>query len=281
MKNQLLDTKAHFQSISHFCEIFKIKEKIFGMNQVREILRGFSHLPYENLSKIIKLNNSRDSLIYRFPEEVISDYAEYKLGGTCFSLTFLLKTVLDYYGYKTYIVMCDMKAYPNSHCTLILKYNSDEYLLDPGYLIHDPLKLINDSKIAEAQNSISLNYNPIGRKYSLWTFDGKRLKFRYSFRKVPISMKDFDKFWKDSFHWRTMHGICLSKRDENGFVYLHNHYVKKEDIKENFNEDIPEIVEKLFNIPPELVKKAEKSLKDNIFYDREMGYKVPKWAKSI
>lgn len=281
MKNQLLDTKNHFQSVSHFCKVFKIEEEIYGMNHIKEILKHFSHLPYENLSKIIKLSKMRDSLVYRFPEEVISDYAQYKVGGTCFSLTFLLKVVLDYYGYKTYIVMCDMKTSPNSHCALILKYNSDEYLLDPGYVLYNPLKLAGVSRIAAAQSPVSLNYNPISGKYSLWTFDGKRLKFRYSFRKIPISMKGFDKFWKESFHWRTMHGICLSKRDENGFVYLHNHYMKKDNFKGNFDEDISEVVKKLFDIPSELVKKAEKALKDNIFYDREMGYKIPKWAKSI
>ena len=79
-----------------------------------------------------------------------------------------------------------------------------------------------------------------------------------------------------------MHGICLSKRDETGFTYLHNHYLKREgakiNFKGNFRGEIPEVVNDLFKIPSRLVQKAEKALKNNLIYDKELGYKVPKWV---
>jgi len=80
-----------------------------------------------------------------------------------------------------------------------------------------------------------------------------------------------------------MHGICLSKRDQDRFIYLHNHYLKLESgaerFKGNVNTAIAELVQRWFDIPPEIVRRAEKALRENMYHDRELGYKVPKWLK--
>ncbi len=279
-----LNTKNHFTAAEHFLKIFGIKEQNISFKHVSEIVRQFSKLPYENLSKILKLNKKWDDFPNRLPDEIISDYDQFRLGGTCFSLTFFLKTIMDYYGYTTNIIMADMKPGENSHCALILKHNSNKYLLDPGYLIHKPLLI---SKSPGNQNlsfiPVSLIYNEENDKYSLFTFQNKNLKLRYSFRNIPTSPETFLKFWNSSFHWRTMHGICLSKRDEIGFTYLHNHYLKREGkgiaFKGKFQDEISKVVNNIFKIPPGLVQKAEKALKDNLIYDKKLRYKVPKWVK--
>ncbi|MBL7136004.1 MAG: hypothetical protein ISS81_05340 [Candidatus Marinimicrobia bacterium] len=283
INKSFLNTKNHFTAAEYFLKIFDIKEQKPSLKHVLEIIRQFSKLPYENLSKILKLNKKWDDFPNRFPEEIISDYDQFRLGGTCFSLIFFLKTILDFYEYETHIIMADMKSGKNSHCALILKYNSNEFLLDPGYLIHKPLLI---SKSPGNQNlsfiPASLVYNTENDKYSLFTFQNKNLKLRYSFRNISSFPETFLKFWNSSFHWRTMHGICLSKRDEISFTYLYNHYLKREgagiDFKGNFLDEIPEVVNNLFNIPSSLVQKAEKALKNNLIYDKELGYKVPKWV---
>ncbi len=283
INKSFLNTKNHFTAAEYFLKIFDIKEQKPSLKHVSEIIRQFSKLPYENLSKILKLNKKWDDFPNRFPEEIISDYDQFRLGGTCFSLTFFLKTIMDYYGYKTKIIMADMKSGKNSHCALILKSKSNEYLLDPGYLIHKPLLVsISPGNQNLSFIPVSLVYNEENNKYSLFTFQNKNLKLRYSFKNIPTSLETFQKFWNSSFHWRTMHGICLSKRDEIGFTYLHNHYLKREgkgiNFKGNFQDEIPEVVNNLFNIPSRLVQKAEKALKNNLIYDKELGYKVPKWV---
>jgi len=36
---------------------------------------------------------------------------------------------------------------------------------------------------------------------------------------------------------------------------------------------------KYFNIPEDVIKEAELALNENLHYDKESGYKVPKWVK--
>ncbi len=272
-----LDTRKHTQSVEHFQKMFNLDISEASLENITKILRHFARLPYENLSKIIKLNQNWDSHHFRLPEEVIDGHDRFRLGGTCFSLTFTLKSILDYFGYDCYFLMADMRSGKNTHSALVLRNNGEEFLVDPGYLLSKP------QKIDPANSSNSLIRRSGENGFSLWTPNGTEMKKRYSFIKTPTATEDFHQHWENSFHWMTMHGICLSKRDENGFVYLHNHYIKREGsdftYKGKFKEEISEIAKKYFDIPDEVVKKAEFALKENLYYDKELGYRVPKWVK--
>lgn len=275
-----LETREQSLSAAErFLEIAQIENDEPNRENLTKILRRFARLPYENLSKIIKLNRNWDQNHLRLPAEVISDHERFRLGGTCFSLTYFLKTNLDYLGYETDFLMADMHSGENTHCALILRQEGREYLIDPGYLLSSPLDLSSTNR----EQGIYLAREPEQNRFSLWTPSGRELKKRYSFTKIPTDTNRFFEHWENSFHQMTMHGICLSKRDENGFVYLHNHYIKREgnDItyKGKFREEIAEIAKKYFNIPEDVVRKAELALKENLYYDKELGYKVPKWVK--
>jgi hypothetical protein len=77
--------------------------------------------------------------------------------------------------------------------------------------------------------------------------------------------------------------ICLSKREENGFIYLHNHYLKRvtdsEHFKGNVTTDLSEIVQNWFGIPSELVRSAQNALLENLHRDKDLGFQVPRWLK--
>ena len=278
----MFETKDRDQSIGaaeHFLEIARIDQQRPDSQNLEKVLRRFSQLPYENLSKIIKLNRNREQNHLRFPAEVINDHERFRLGGTCFSLTYFLKTILDYLGYSTDFLMADMRSGDNTHCALMIQQDGKEYLVDPGYLLNRPLDLSQTSP----GNRIYLRKESEENRFSLWTPNGKEMKKRYSFNKVATESEQFFNYWENSFHLMTMHGICLSKYDENGFVYLHNHYIKREGndltFKGKFSEEISEIARKYFNIPEELVRKAELALKENLHYDKESGFRVPAWVK--
>ena len=274
-----INTASSVPAVQRFLEIARIENTDPTHENLNKILRCYAQLPYENLSKIIKLNQNWDKNHFRFPEEVITDHERFRLGGTCFSLTFFLKTILDHIGYETDFLMADMHSGENSHCALILKQDSKEFLVDPGYLLDSPL----DISSTNSDRGIYLSKKSDQDRYSLWTPGGKQMKKRYSFIKTATTDDQFFEHWGNSFHQMTMHGICLSKRDENGLVYLHNHYIKREGddlfFKGKFNEEISEITQKYFNIPEDVVKKAELALKENLHYDKESGYKVPIWVK--
>ena len=284
MKDNISGLGSYTGAVEDFKKIFGVNETDSSLNHVSSILGRFAKIPYENLSKILKLNSEMGGNPYRFPDEIIDDYHRFRLGGTCFSLTFFLKSILDYYGYKTYIVMANMGTVKDSHCALVLKYNSETYLLDPGYLLHRPL-LMSDpiNNDVNQKNPSGLLLNKEQGLYSLWTMQGAKSKMRYSFNDTPTAIGRFVELWGRSFHWRTMHGICLSRRDKEGFCYLHNHYLKREGTakseKGNFSEDIGTVVNRVFGIPVDIVEKTERALKENLFADKESGYRVPKWVK--
>ncbi len=57
----LLDHTAHHNGVECFFEFFKLQRKMPDLISLQEILLHFANLPYENLSKIMKLNNNWDS----------------------------------------------------------------------------------------------------------------------------------------------------------------------------------------------------------------------------
>lgn len=264
------DTKNHFSSADFFVTKNTLQIDRQSLAHVAKILQSFSKFPYENLSKILRLNEHWDDSPHRLPGNILDDYDRFRFGGTCFSLTYFLKTILDYYGYETDIVMMNMKAGKNLHCALILKFDSREFLLDPGYLLNQPLEI----GVADS----TLPFDPVTNTYSLWTLDGHRPKWRYSFQKKPTQIADFISFWSDSFHWKSMSGICLSKRDENGFLYIHNHYFQKigggKQYKGNFKEEISVLAEKFFGVSPKIVRRAEIAVAENLFREKELNMKV-------
>nr|MBP7885753.1 hypothetical protein [Candidatus Neomarinimicrobiota bacterium] len=100
VSSEILNTERHRDGVKYFCKLFRIESSLPSINHVTSILRKFSLLPYENISKILSLNQNWDENHFRWPQEIICDYEKYKLGGTCFSLTFFLKAILDYFGYQ-------------------------------------------------------------------------------------------------------------------------------------------------------------------------------------
>lgn len=277
MFTELLHSRQHQAGVEHFRRLFRIPDELPSLQHLGAILKAFSRLPYENLSKILKLHRTAPTnLPFRLPSEVIADHDLYRLGGTCFALTFTLKCILDYYGYQSEILMADMKFAPNSHCLLLLKYEGREYLIDPGYLIQRPLDLSQREQLI----GLRLNYDTETQRYELWTAERNQLQWRYAFQKKPVDLETFGRLWLDSFHWFTMHGICLSRRDTEGFLYIHNHYIKRitdsEYIKGHFQEDLGEVIQRYFKIEKEVYQKAQKALAENLCRDQELGYYQPR-----
>jgi len=272
-------TQPHYDAAAEFLRHFHLPAEEPSLPAIGRILAEFARLPYENLSKIIKYCRCRDVNHLRFPGELLADHQRFQLGGTCFALTFFLKTILDSRGYETFVVMADMRSGANSHCALVLNFGGRQYLLDPGYLIRRPLPL--DGTTPGDHYYFTVESDPC--RLALWTPSGRQIRKRYTFRVMPTAWQNFHQFWQDSFHWMTMHGICLSKRDADGFLYLHNHYVKREgrdmQFKGHFNEPIAELARLYFDIPPETVSAAESALRENLYSDRELGYQVPAWIK--
>lgn len=277
-----LDPTAHYDGVLCFMDFYKLRGKTPNLIFLKEILQYFTNIPYENLSKIIKLSKAWDSENkIRLPEEVIEDHISQKLGGTCFSLTFFLQAILSQNGFFSYPVMADMHAGKNIHCFLIVVLNDFKYLVDPGYLLNKPLK-INPEKHKIMQNDfiyVELRFDPNTRYFNFFTFNKNKIKWRYRFQDRPVSSEEFLQHWLASFRWNSMHRIYLTKIINNGHVFVRNNFMRKTTFngKQNFNikNNFHRAIYDVFGIDRELTEQARTTLQMNLKKERALGFWMP------
>lgn len=262
-----------------FFSFFQLQPQRASLLNLQAILAAFSHLPYENLSKIIKLNKCGDDPArLRLPEEVIDDHCRWHLGGTCFSLTYFLQAILVHAGYTCYPVMADMRAGRNVHCALIVVLEYTRYLVDPGYLLGWPLAL--DPARARLYHTefsgVELLCDNVLRNYHLYTFSRQDMKWRYCFRDQPTPMAEFLHHWQASFTRNSMHGLCLTRVRGDTLIYIHNGFMRETSWqgKRNFNvkQNLHATIKDIFSIPAEFVEQAKAALVENIRRERLMTH---------
>jgi arylamine N-acetyltransferase len=272
----ILDSLQHTPGIQRFLAHFALAPRRPALASLQQIITAFSHLPYENLSKIIKLNlcGENEEARLRLPEEVMEDHLRHRTGGTCFSLTFYLQSILMYHGYSCYVVMGDMKVGRNVHCALIVRLEGVKYLVDPGYLLHRPMALDPDKPrlYHNKCNGVELRFEALAQCYDLFTFTPMAMKWRYRFADRPTRGEEFWKHWQASFHRNSMHGLCLTRvRDEEMIFILkdfmrvtsptgHNNVPLKRNLHHTIND--------IFGIAPAYVERALSALQENMARER-------------
>ncbi|MFQ5769548.1 MAG: arylamine N-acetyltransferase [bacterium] len=278
-----LDPTVYADGVHGFMDYFRLHPKNPQLHFLEEILEHFAKIPYENISKIMKLNQAWDSHNkLRLPEEVIESHVSFKLGGTCFSLTFFLQCILTLHGFTCYPVMADMRAGRNFHCCLIVMLDSLKYLVDPGYLLTRPMA-INPQKprlFRSEFTGVELRYDTQSEKYDLFTFTKNEIKWRYRFQDRCVAPEEFLQHWLASFQWNSMHGICLTKVMDGGLIYIHKNFMRETTfagkrnyhIKKNYHATINDI----FGIEKEIIEQAEVALEENLEMERGLGLWVPK-----
>jgi arylamine N-acetyltransferase len=282
-----LDPQCHTDGVHLFMDYFDLHHKGPEFVFLQEIVEQFATIPYENISKIIKLNNHWDEPEkIRLPEEIIQEHISRNLGGTCFSLTFFLQTILTVNGFECYPVMADMRAGRNIHCCVVVVLNSLKYLVDPGYLLHRPMAIDpeNPRLFRTEFTGVELRFEPVTRYYTLFTFDAKEIAWRYRFQDRPASSEEFLKHWEASFWRPTLHDILLTKVKKEGVIYIHKTFMRETTFqgKRNFNikKDYHAAIHDIFDIDPQLVEQAQTALIVNLARERESGLFTPKVKKA-
>jgi arylamine N-acetyltransferase len=287
MDNVILNPDHHAYAVRRFLEHFNIQSAPPDGELLTRVLRSFAEIPYENISKIVKLNRyflTPERL--RLPEEVMEDFRCFHLGGTCFSLSFFLHAVLQHLGYINHIVMADMSHRPNVHCALIAVLHKQLVLIDPGYLLNQPMPIHPDHpRIYRAPHrGVELKFNTDTGRYELFTFDRQMIKFRYAFFAQPTPLPEFLQHWLNSFYQGTMHGICLTQMREDHMIYLHNDFLQVTGVdgsnKKHIKADYEQVVSDLFGMPPEWIEKAQEALTANKELERKHGFFIDKRRES-
>ena len=283
MTDLLVEKEHHFDAVKIFNQTFGVSCHCQDMAALKILLGYFSKFPYENISKIIKYNQffGQENRI-RLPGEVMEDHRAHFLGGTCFSLTYFLETILTYHGYPCYPIMADMRYGRNVHCALVVTVDHSKYLVDPGYLLNQPIPVTTQDSIVYKNEflGIELTYEHEKQQYHLYTYTRSEKKWRYQFMDRPVSKKSLLNHWLASFAWNSMHGLCLYRLDKNKMTYIHKYFMRETGPNQKRNHNIRAQYHKtiydIFHISQELVDKALSVVQENMAKDKASGIWVPR-----
>jgi arylamine N-acetyltransferase len=234
------------------------------LDTLRRIVTCYSNLPYENLTKIIRKFTARSpEERLRGPVDVVTGYVEHRTGGTCFSLTYCLGAMLSSTGYRCYPVMADMKR-PNIHCALVVELGGRKLLVDPGYLVGEPVELGEEPvRISTAFGVVEIRPRQ-GERYDLFTVDHDGRKWRYTVRTTPVPEQAFLRHWQNSFSLPMMNSLLLTRLTPSGHLYIKNHHLRMKGTKGKANENIrlgfEARIESEFGIPAGITAEAREHL---------------------
>jgi hypothetical protein len=175
-----------------------------------------------------------------------------------------------------------MKWSPNSHCAVICDLDDGKHLVDPGYLLSQPMLMTADKpRIYDSEfTGVELVRHPGSEAYEVYTFNKSEMKWRYRFLDKPCPPEEFLHFWISSFSWNSMHGLCLIRAERGKLIYVHKHFMRESTFtgKQNFNikKDYHERIHQAFGIEPAVVEQALSALEANMARERELGLWKPK-----
>ena len=249
-----------------------------NMKKVVDLCNQISNITYENLTKIIRLEQTGSATGARkLDDSDQNDIDSWMGGGTCFSMTWHLYQTLTDMGFKPRLVMGHKRKERNIHCALILPdpdsnvtleahsadrahngsyrslhslqddksnlfsrsvspasvpgsvLSSNSYLLDPGYLIFDPLQMPLPQPFDTGEAFFPLSPNcvrlvrPTLESMELWTGGaGAPMKLRFEYPVEGVSVEEFKHHWNESFYSEMMTYPVLNRLDrEKGIQYYY------------------------------------------------------------
>ncbi len=253
--------------IDRFWQRYSVTFESPDLRQLQRVAFAYSHLPYENVTKILKeVRSAGSEAKLRGPDEVLEDHLRWGTGGTCFSLCNTLRELLDQSGFDCLIAMGDMHYGANIHCAIVVRFAEAKFLLDPGYLLHDPVRLPqtgSDVTHRTSMNTILLRGEAEGI-VSLYTLESGQLRWRYRLRCSPVPMEEFVRHWTHSFSLNSMENVMLSRLDDSGRLYFrqnrldlvsHSHREKRR-VSASDSAELAAV----FGVPADLILQAQKAL---------------------
>ncbi len=206
-----------------FLRNFGIAEACAPERLLGEVVRAFSSLPYENLTKIIMENEAPSvESARRDPHRVLSDHFEFGSGGTCFSLTATLLHLVRALGFEAEPLLADRRYGANTHCALMVRIDNRPHLIDPGYLILQPIPMFppEHREIVTHFNRISLVPKADGSRIELFTLRERSSSCRLTYKSSPADAGEFLKAWDESFQWEMMTYPLLTRVQGDAQMYL-------------------------------------------------------------
>src|SRR5512135_1726094 len=214
---------ASRETLLRFLEHFCLSESLGPEELLRQLVRAFATMPYENLTKIIRDEEAGNpQRARRHPAQVLSDHYALGAGGTCFSLTATLIHLLRALGYESEPILADRHYGANTHCALLVWIEGKPHLLDPGYLILEPVPLSSHlpHDVQNGFNRLQLAPRADRRELDLYTVQKQSNTLRLTYKVEPVDAAEFLRVWDDSFGWDMMRYPLLTRVDGGRQIYL-------------------------------------------------------------
>jgi len=258
----LTDPVNFEQEIFQFLQNFHFDGDKPSIDHIKSVSRYFSRLPYENISKIIKLGNSPGQPAFRLPDELTEDHFAWHLGGTCFSLTYFLSGIYSLLSYENRPLICDLNWGQNNHSALVITFKAQRFLVDPGYMIYTPLPISQQTVQTRlsTDTGVELRYLVDTDSYALCTYRNGQYTRRYTFIDRAIPYLEFAKYWEASFSLPGMDDLILTKVKGYEMTYIQGDFIKItnlnkiEKLREANRAEI--LIRDQFEIPLEKVEEA-------------------------
>ena len=199
----------------------------------------------------------------RLPDEVIRDYLRYGAGGTCFSLTAACIAVFAACGIEAHPILADRHYGVDTHCALVFPQESGLRLLDPGYLIHEPIRLPTAAPVTVTRgfNTIELAPRNGGKTVELFTVVNNSRKSRLIYKISLLDGAEFGRAWERSFAWEMMTYPVLTRNCRGVHQYLQGNLLRiRDDTRTTKHVLTPDqecdFISRTLGIHPAIIKKA-------------------------
>lgn len=252
--------------IAQFLERYCVQPETRDLAALKQLAAAFAFLPYENVTKILKqVRSCSPDAKLRQPEEVIEDHLRWNTGGTCFSLCNTFLNVLRHSGYQAFIAMGDMHYGSDIHCAVIVTIGVDRYLLDPGYLLHEPIVLPVDGETrARTSMNLVIVRSEGENRVSLYTLESGVEKWRYRLKVWPTPEPEFVSHWIHSFSLNSMEHVTLSRVDAAGRLYFRKNSLERVALqnrqKVQLDGSCADELSRIFGIPADLILQARNAV---------------------
>lgn len=265
MPDFVKQSEAHAQEL---LQQFLAKSGINPKQSPRELLSrltsAFAQLPYENLSKILRdQQTSNLDEARRLPDEVLNDYFELGAGGTCYSLTWTLLHLIRALGYQAEPILADRRYGPNTHSALMVTIQNVSHLIDPGYMLVEPIPMTRTGAIEVPTSFNDVALIPVDRsnRMELQTIQNKQSTYRLTYKMEPVDTAQFLAAWDQSFQFDMMKYPVLSKIINDKQMYLQKNHLMIRSKQETQRLEIEpgkmsDTITNIFGIHPSLVADA-------------------------
>lgn len=231
---------------------------------LKQLTSAFASIPYENLTKIVRdAQTQNPDQLRRLPADVLSEHASLGSGGTCFSLTWTLLHLIRTLGFTADPILADRRYGPNTHSALIVTIDSQQHLIDPGYLLVNPLPIpkANDLIVPTSFREIKLTPHAQSSRLDLTTIHTDNSTYRLTYKTDPVDTAQFLQAWDASFEFDMMHYPVLSRISQGQQLYLQkNHFLIRSrhhtQSQELAPSQLPDIIQTHFGLNSGLVNQA-------------------------